>query len=75
MAWQEIWRATTSSGREVTLEEDNGGGIRVVTAAMDGRLIEIEPEEGQSVHDALMMQGRFTAEEAITIEAEVDRRR
>ena len=75
MAWRDIWRGTMASGRETVLQEDDDGDIRVVTTGtQDGRPLEIEPEEGQSLVDALMTRGGFTAEEAATIEDHIDDR-
>jgi hypothetical protein len=57
------------------LQEDEDGDIRVLTTGMDdGRPLEIEPEEGESLVDAIMTQGGFSAEEAATIEDHVEDR-
>ena len=72
MTWRDIWRGTTASGRETVLQEDDDGNMRVLTTGMDDRRpIEIEPEQGESLVDALMVRGGFTAEEAATIEDHV----
>ncbi len=60
MAWRDIWRGRTSSGREVAVQEDDDGDIRV------GVALQIEPDDGQSLEDALMTQGGYSAEEAAT---------
>ena len=75
MTWRDIWRGTTASGRETVLQEDDDGNMRVLTTGMDDRRpIEIEPEQGESLVDALMVRGGFTAEEAATIEDHVEDR-
>ena len=75
MAWRDIWRGTTAGGRETVLQEDDDGDIRVLTTGKDDRRpLEIEPDEGESLVDALMTRGGFTAEEAATIEYHVEDR-
>ena len=75
MAWRDIWRGTTASGRETVPQEDDDGDIRVLTTGTeDGRPLELEPEEGQSLVDALITRGGFTAEEAATVEDHIDDR-
>lgn len=63
----------TSSGREVAVQEDDDGDIRVIATPEDtpgGSPIEIEPDAGESLRDALMTRGGFSAEEAATIESQ-----
>ena len=77
MAWRDIWQGITSSGREVAVQEDDDGDIRVVATPKDdpaGSPVEIEPDDGQSLLDALIEQGEFTAEEAAKIERHVEDR-
>ena len=75
MGWRDIWRGTTASGRETVLQEDDDGDIRVLTTGSDdGRPLEIEPEGGESLADALMSRGGFTAEEAATVEDHIEDR-
>ena len=58
-------------GRETV----DDGDIRVVTTGTeDGRSLEIEPKEGQSLVDALTTGGGFTAEEAATVEDHIEDR-
>ena len=74
MAWREIWRGTTASGREVAVQEGDHGDVRILATGMDGRPLEFEPEDGQSLFDALMTRGYFAAEEAATVESHVEDR-
>ena len=74
MAWRDIWRGTTASGREAAVQEDDDGDVRVLARRTDGRPLEIEPEDGQSLVDALITRGGFTAEEAATIDGHVEDR-
>ena len=74
MAWRDIWRGTTASGREVAVQEDDDGDVRILATGMDGRPLEVEPEPGESLVDALMTRGGFAAEEAATIEGHLDAR-
>ena len=77
MPWRDIWRGTTASGRGVVVQEDDDGDIRVTATPKDGRPwspIEIEPEGGESLVDALTSRGGFTAEEAAAIEGHVEDR-
>jgi len=70
MAWRDIWQGITSSGREVAVQEDDDGDVRVVATPKDdpaGSPVEIEPEDGQSLVDALTVEGGFSAEEAAAI--------
>ncbi len=68
MGWQEIWRGTVAGGREVAVQEDDDGDIRMSTTTKDGDSpITIEPEDGESLEAALAKQGDFTAEEATYI--------
>ena len=77
MAWRDIWQGITSRGRKVAVQEDDDGDIRVMATPKDepaGSPVEIEPDDGQSIFDALMEQGEFTAEEAAKIERHVEDR-
>ena len=74
MGWRDIWRGTTASGREAAVQEDDDGDVRVLATGTDGVPLELEPEDGQSVVDALVTIGGFTAEEAATIEGHVEDR-
>ena len=74
MAWRDIWRGTTASGREVAVQEDDDGDVRVLATGADGRPLELEPEPGESLVDALMTRGGFTAEEAASVEDHIDDR-
>jgi hypothetical protein len=78
MAWRDIWRGASSSGRELAVQEDDDGDIRAVATPRgdpSGQPLEIEPEDGESLQDALVSRGGFSVEEAVDIESHVEERR